>query len=249
MTQLPKLPQPNKIYQADCLAFMKGLPDNCIDLVVADPPYNDLSMFRGNLGGTGKCLGAHGWFKNDQVPEAEFNVFFLAVLAELKRILKPDKHIYIFCNHKVVDRFKPMFMRHFHYVNLLVWDKVLMGLGWCYRQQYELILLGSNGKHNKIKVSGYKGNILRFKRLVNNSRRHPTQKPENIISELIANSSNEGDLVFDPFLGSGTTAVAATKLSRNFLGCELEAKYIQMANLRLEQLQQPIVQTPKVQNG
>jgi DNA modification methylase len=248
MNQLPTHLQLDKIYQADCLEFMRGLPDKFIDLVIMDSPYNDLTMFGSSKTGKGKHLGGHGWFANDQIPEDEFNIFFLSVLQELQRILKPNKHIYIFCNHKVVDRFKPMFMRYFHYVNLLVWDKMVIGLGWCYRQQHELILLGSNGKHNKIKVQN-KSNILRFKRHPNNRGKHPTQKPENIISELISNSSQEGDLVFDPFMGSGTTAVAALKLNRNFLGCELEAKYIQMANYRLGQLYPSTISNPKVQNG
>lgn len=247
MAQLPNHLQLNKIYQADCLEFMKTLPDSCVDLVVTDPPYNDLTMFGSSKTGKGKHLGGHGWFANDQVPEDEFNLFFLSVLQELQRILKPNKHIYIFCNHKVVDRFKPMFMRYFHYVNLLVWDKMIMGLGWSYRNQHELILLGSKG-NNKIRVMS-KSNILRFKRFVNNKGRHPTQKPESIISELISNSSQEGELVFDPFIGSGTTAVAALKLSRNFLGCELESKYIQMANYRLGQLCPSDISNPKVQNG
>lgn len=146
MSKPSLLPPANQIFQADCLSFMKKLPDNCIDLVVADPPYNDLTMFSGKPGVRGKLLGGHGWFANDQIPEDRFNIFFLAVLEELKRVLKPNKHIYIFCNHKVIDRFKPMLIQHFHYVNLLVWDKMLMGLGWCYRQQYELILLGTKGK-------------------------------------------------------------------------------------------------------
>lgn len=222
----------NRIHQVDCLDFMGHLPDNSIDLVVTDPPYNDLSMFSGRKTGKGKLLGGHGWFANDQIEESEFNIFFLAVLKELQRILKPHAHIYVFCNHKVIDRFKWMFVQHFHYINLLVWDKVHFGLGWCYRQQHELILLGSKGK-NKIKVQN-KGNVLRFKRTPNNHRRHPTQKPENIITELIANSSQEGDLVFDPFMGSGTTAVAASKLGRRFLGCELDSSYIETANQRLQ---------------
>jgi len=187
-------PPCNQIFQIECLEFMRTLPENSIDLVVTDPPYNDLSMFgKGKvgrkIGGKGKILGGHGWFANDQVPEEQFNVFFLEVLKELERILKPHGHIYIFCNHKVIDRFKGMFVQHFHYINLLVWDKIHIGLGWCYRNQHELILLGSKGK-NKIKVQK-KSNVLRFKRQPNNKGKHPTQKPESIISELIANSSVE----------------------------------------------------------
>jgi len=225
----------NGVHRADCLTFMRGLPGDSIDLVVTDPPYNDLSMFSGKQGGKGKLLGGHDWFDNDQIPEDEFNLFFLSVLKELHRIMKPHAHIYIFCNHKVIDRFKWMFMRHFHYINLLVWDKVHFGLGWCYRQQHELILLGCKGK-NKVKVQN-KGNVLRFKRTPNNHRLHPTQKPESIISELIANSSQEGNLIFDPFAGSGTTLVAAAKLKRNFLGCEIDHRYFQMARTRLKQQQ------------
>lgn len=237
MQKTATLPPTNQIFQADCLAIMKKLPDCCIDLVVTDPPYNDKSMFRGQGGKIrqGQKLGSHGWFANDQIDEGEFNTLFLAVLKELQRILKPNSHIYIFCNHKVMERFKTMLIEHFRFINLLVWDKMMFGLGWCYRPQYELILLGSKGA-NKIKIKN-KGNILRFRRLVNNHRRHPTQKPENIISELISNSSQEDDLVFDPFAGSGTTLVAAAKLNRKFLGCEIDPRYFEMAQLRLKQLQ------------
>ena len=134
-----QLPLLNKLYKVDCLRFLKKLPDKSIDLVITDPPYNDLTMFRGG-GLKGKVLCGNGWFKNDQIPEDVFNNFFEAVLQELHRVLKDHKHIYIFCNHKVQGRFKKMFVQRFNYVNLLVWDKVYFGMGYCYRQQYELVL-------------------------------------------------------------------------------------------------------------
>lgn len=234
----------------DCLEFMTTLPDESVDLIVTDPPYNDLSMFRGGLGNTGKCLGSHGWFANDQVPEEQFNIFFLAVLAELHRVLKPHSHFYCFCNYKISERFKNLIVSSgFNFVNLLVWDKLRMGLGWTYRNQYELIILASKGK-NKIKVMS-KGNVLRFARVANNRfiKTHPTQKLESIMSELIANSSQEGDLVFDPFAGSGTTLVAAAKLNRRFLGCEIAPQYVEVANCRLAQLYPSSILEQKAQNG
>jgi DNA modification methylase len=113
--------------------------------------------------------------------------------------------------------------------NMLVWDKLQMGMGMPWRNQHELIAFGKRSP-GKI-LDGRLGNVLRFGRSGN--EHHPTEKPVGLIATIIGNS--EADTILDPFMGSGTTLRAAKDLGRKAIGIEVEERYCEIAAKRLQQ--------------
>ncbi len=212
----------NKVIHGDCLEVMKQMPDKCVDLVLTDPPYG--IEYKSN------------WGTNHELIANDNNLDWLSRFTlELSRVVKTDAHLYIFCNMNCLEQFKEEFSRYFKLKNILVWDKQSFGAGDTtgagYAPQYELVLFFSSGK-NKLNSERI-GEVIRVPRTFNEL--HPTQKPVELMKLLVSNSSNENEIVFDPFLGSGTTAVACKQLGRNYIGIELSEKYCAIANERLAQ--------------
>lgn len=219
----------NKIHNVDCLEFMKTVPDNYFDLVLTDPPY-------------GMSYERHIKEKKHKKIENDENLDWLPLfMSQLERICNYNSHIYIFCSWHKIDMFKSIFENNFHLKNILVWDKGGMGMGDLktdFGGTYELILFGTKLQKNK---NQRQLNGKRDKNILNTFRSgnefHPTQKPEKLIEFLLSKSKKEKDKVFDPFMGSGTTAIACKSLGLDWCGCELEADYVAIANKRLEQVQ------------
>lgn len=216
-----KMLEINKIHNVDCLEFMKTLPDKCIDLVLTDPPYgmNFVSGHRQNK---------HKPIENDN------NLEWLPdFITETGRILKDDAHAYFFCSFHNVDIFKQEIKKQLKVKNILIWHKNNTGMGDLfgdYAPQYEMIIFCSDGSK---KLNGSRdSNIIKAQRTLNEL--HPTQKPIQLIEYLIDKSSIENDIIFDPFLGSGTTALACKNLKRNYIGCEISNEYYKIANDRLD---------------
>jgi len=115
---------------------------------------------------------------------------------------------------------------------MLVWDKEVYGMGNTFRFQHELVVFCSEGVPNEGNTHNT-GNVLKVKRLVNTE--HPTQNPVPLVEIFLKMSTLEGDLVLDPFIGSGTTAVACQQMGRMFIGFELDRKYVALAKKRLTQ--------------
>ena len=234
--------QLNNIENCDCLEYLKKIPDNSVDLVVTDPPYNvsQKSNIKYNNLNIVKNFG--DWdFGFDPKP----------VLAELKRVLKPNGQIYIFCATKQIPEYMAILEDKWFFRNLLVWYKTnpaprISKTNFVFANEYIVYAINDKGKpsestfnfgkqsemHNMFITSALRGK----ERLKNNGKAiHPTQKPLSILKKLIEVSSNEGDVVLDPFMGVGSTAVACKELGRNFLGCELDNYYY---NLSLKRLQE-----------
>jgi len=198
----------NKVIQGDCLEFMKQMPDNSIDLVLTDPPYG--IDFRSN----------YRYEKHEKIVGDDR--FPVEIISELQRIAK--KAVYIFCRwDNLKDLPKPK--------SVLAWVKNNWSMGDLkheHGRQWEAICFYPQEEHKFIKripdvIYGDRtGNVL-----------HPTQKPIKILKEII--SANVCDTILDPFLGSGTTAVAAQALGRNFIGIEISEKYCEIAKQRLRQ--------------
>jgi len=206
----------NKIYQGDCLEIMKDIPDKSVDLVLTDPPYGIAYQKKGKpvmIGDYGNVLGL--------------------VLPELHRILKDNGAIYIFTSFKMLGDWLYKFQMFFKMNNLIIWDKRKnsgLQMGQNYGFSYEMIFYGSKGLH---KLNGYCDDVLYFER--KRFKQHPTRKPKELVKKFIEMSSNENDLVLDPFLGSGTTAEACEDLNRNYIGIELNPDYVKIARQRLRQ--------------
>jgi site-specific DNA-methyltransferase (adenine-specific) len=233
------------IVVGDCLDVMRDMPDGCVDLVVADPPY-----------GLGFWNWVNGWIEL------------------LPRILKPTTSIYVFCGiGEKADSFTEMYhliKENFTFKNLITWKKQ-RGYGtqrnWMYIREELIFAVNSpdyifnpqygnelrtkftTGKLGKI-ASSYKPKSD-YKRVSNVwidikeispgvgnkaewTGKHPSQKPLELIERIIKASSCSNDLIFDPFIGSGTTAVAALKLGRHFYGCDINPEYVKLANERIE---------------
>jgi len=117
----------------------------------------------------------------------------------------------------------------------LIWDKIAPGLGYTYRATYEFIFLLWKGPTKRPLNNLGISDILRFKKIAGNAKTVPTQKPLELFKLLISQSSCENEVVLDPFMGSGTTLVAAKHLRRKAIGIEIEEKYCALAVKRLSQ--------------
>lgn len=215
----------NTIYNEDCLETMKRMPNNFVDLIVTDPPYGmDYSRHIVNK--------RHSKIANDRDLKWVEPVF-----RELMRVLKPAGHIYSFSSWHKVDVFKQTIEQLFHLKNVLVWDKGGSGMGDLatdFGGIYELIIMATKRSELQKKLNGSRdSNILRFGRSGN--EHHPTQKPLKLINYLVQKSSDTNDIVYDPFMGSGTTARACKDLGRNYIGSEISKEYCDIAEQRLRQ--------------
>lgn len=193
------------LVQADARDFLADLPDESVDLILTDPPY---AFDRGNT-------HFRKWFA--ELPdEAWAGIFF-----ELHRVLAPNSHAYVFADRRV----KPVFeaaakASGFRVHRALVWDKGSIGLGQSvWRSQHEYICFLSKG--SRPGNSKGLGDVLRAPR----PRGYPTEKPVKVLKQLIAQSSERGELVLDPFCGSGSTGMAAREIGRRALLCDVDAGF------------------------
>lgn len=203
-------------YNADCLDIINTRDDQSIDLLLSDPPYamdyksgwNDWDKIEGDK-------------RNDTVNLLD------EAFTRIKTKLKDDAHIYIFSNPNETTSIKPIFEKHFMLKNILIWDREVIGMGdlKTYGRSYDVIYFGYNKTWKDLHGTRDR-DILRFARVAPGELIHPTEKPMDLLKYLVKKSSNEGDLVFDPFAGSCTTLKASYELGRNSEGCELESKYI-----------------------
>lgn len=212
----------NKIYNEDCLDVMSRIPDGSVDLIVTDPPYlmNYASGMRVNR--------SHKFASsiiNDDMDSVDLIINYIR---ECYRILKDNSAIYCFTNSNSIDIFKREFDRYFKMKNIIIWVKEHQTMGDLFAQygkKYEMIIYANKGRRG---IEGSRiSDVWRFDRVSGKKQIHQNQKPIGLIRRCIEKSSNEGDLVFDGFMGSGTTAIASLILNRNFIGAELdEEEYI-----------------------
>lgn len=217
-------------YNEDCMKIMEHLPDNIFDLVVTDPPYEIATR------------GA-GIYKQDDkkyVQELDImsNGFSEEVLDQLCRLMKKI-NIYIFCSQKQIIPLLTYFVvnRGCNY-NIITWHKTnpIPACGNKYLTDTEYILFF---REKGVRVYGtYETKKTWYATPLNQGDKkkynHPTIKPVDILQNLIVNSSKEGEVVFDPFMGSGSTGVACKKTNRDFVGIEIDKNYYDIAVERIE---------------
>ena len=216
---------------------MKKLPDNCIDLIVTDPPYPTTS--RGNAGNSGgmlkKDINKKGKvFKYNDIDCKEY-------APEFFRLLKDGSHCYVMTNHtNLIHMLNTFTDCGFHFIKSLIWNKGNKIMGQYYMSQFEYILFFRKGKGKKINHCGTADilNVPNKKTKGEDGKNiHDTEKPVELMKILIDNSSNEGDIVFDPFMGVGATIIACSELCRRSIGVELDRKYFEIAKNRLKDTQ------------
>lgn len=221
----------NFVECGDCLFLMKKLPSKSIDLVVTDPPYDI------------ETRGAGIYRQHDKRYIEELqpmsNGFSTEVLDELCRVMKKI-NIYIFCSQKQILPLCDYFVQKKKCNwNILCWHKSnpLPACGNKYLTDTEFILFF---REKGVKVYGSFDSKHTYYITPLNQRDkkkygHPTCKPEKIIKNLIINSSEAGDIVLDPFVGSGTTVVCAADLNRRFIGYDISRQYISTTKKRLDE--------------
>lgn len=225
----------DKIYNKDCLQVMRDMPNESVDLICTDPPYKVTQ--RGSNG------TMSGYWATDIARKGEIfahnDIDIEEYLPEFYRILKPDAHCYIMCNNLNLPHFFDVINKsEFHFVKLLVWDKHSKICGRYYMGQVEHIFMLRKGKDKPINNCGT-SDLLSFAnkrdKKIDGSNIHDSQKPIGLMATLISNSSNINEIVFDPFMGSGTTAIACLQTGREFIGCEIDKEYFDLAIKRLQQ--------------
>ena len=204
----------NQVHCADCLEFMKEIPDKSVDLVLTDPPYGTKTNQRG-----------------DSFMIGEFSNILPLVLPEIYRVLKPNGAFYCFTSWTQMSEWLLRFQQYFKLQNLLIWDKKRHS--GCYSPSswqftWEGIFFGIKGKR---KIRKYQKDVLISEE---KGKRIAMQKPVDIVKKLIEASSDEGMVILDPFLGSGTTAVACKRLKRNYIGIEINPEYCKIAENRIK---------------
>ena len=217
----------NKIYNVDFKEYIKNIKDKSIDLVVTDPPYKTTKR------GISKNTTTGGIVRSEEGKSGKMfkfnNIKPIEYIKELYRVLKDGSHCYIMTNHiNLQEILNTATDCGFHFIKSLIWNKGNKIMGQSYMSQFEYILFFRKGKHKKINNCGTSDiiNIQNIKTKNNNGENiHPTEKPVELMKILIENSSKEGEIVVDPFIGVGSTALACLMSNRKYIGFELDEKY------------------------
>lgn len=222
------------IKNGDCLELMKNIPDNSVDMILTDPPYKITA--RGNGGNSG------GMFQKKEVNNGKvFKVNDLDIedwLPEFYRVLKDGTHCYIMTNNKNITHYLSVINSSpFHFIKNLIWVKDNKIMGQTYMSQFEYVIMLRKGKHKRINDCG-QSDVLQIpnKKMKNLEGKtiHDTEKPTKLNEVLISNSTNEGEIVLDPFMGIGSCGVACVNTNRNFIGMELDENYFEIAKERID---------------
>ena len=249
----------NRIIHGDCVEVMQSLPEESVDLIFADPPYNlqlRNELHRPNM--TKVDAVTDEWDKFDSFQA--YDDFTGTWLAACKRILKPTGSIWVIGSYHNIFRVGRIMQDLGYWIlNDVVWIKtnpMPNFRGVRFTNAHETLIWAStgDGKRYTFNHRAMKGlnddKQMRSdwwllplatgrERLRNEDgqKAHSTQKPESLLYRVILSASNPGDLVLDPFFGSGTTGAVATRLHRGWIGIELEEKYVKLAQRRIDSTQ------------
>ncbi len=216
----------HRVERADAIDLIARLPDASVDLMVTDPAYESLEKHRA-IGTTTRLKhsksSSNDWFTI--FPNARFPELF----EQARRVLKKNAHFYLFCDAETMFVAKDIGERAgFKLWKPLVWDKVQIGMGYHYRARYEMILFFEKGKRKLKDLSV--PDILTCPRVRGG---YPSEKPSRVSEVLVKQSSDEGDLVLDPFCGAGSIGVAARSLGRRYVGGDVCEEAVEITNERL----------------
>ena len=223
----------NTIYNEDCLEGMKRIPDESIDVVVTDPPYKIIGggESKSRYATSGMLNRSSGNVRNGKL----FNhndKSFSTWIPEIYRVLKEATHFYVMVNDKNMHELMNACVDSgFQLVNILIWKKNNVTPNKFYMKNCEFILLYRKGGQRWINDMGTK-HLLEIDNIRN--KNHPTEKPIELMETFILNSSQVGETVLDPFMGAGSTALAAKENNRQYIGFELDETYHKLSLERIE---------------
>lgn len=229
----------NRIYCMDAFEGLKKLDDESVDLIVTDPPFNIAAKGRSTIIGNTRVSTMEAFGKWDCFHPFDYDVFIMRLLSECYRVLKPGGSLYLATSREQNGWFiRQAIQRGFTYRNQLVTIKTtqvpsLSKKNWL--SSYDVwAYLCKDAMPKTFNFLSHRECVNTFTYPIRHKQtKHPTEKPLAFVQKLIAVSSNPSDLVLDPFMGSGTTAVAAQLLDRQFIGFEREKEYVGMARGRL----------------
>lgn len=246
----------NEVYTGDCIELMKNIPDNSVDLIFADPPYNlqlNNELYRPNQ--TKVDAVDDEWDKFNSFDE--YDEFSRKWLSECKRILKDTGSLWVIGTYHNIFRIGTIIQDlGFWILNDVIWIKtnpMPNFKGTRFNNAHETLIWATKSKNSKYTFHYHSLKIFnddlqmrsdwiipicqgeeRIK--VNGKKAHSTQKPEELLYRIIISTSNSDDIVFDPFSGSGTTLAVAKKLGRKFLGFEKDKTYVKISKERLTKI-------------
>jgi modification methylase len=242
-----------QIIPGDCVAAMRSLPSASVDMVFADPPYNlQLGGELNRPDGSHVDAVTQAWDKFDSF--ATYDDFTKAWLTEARRVLKPDGSLWVIGSYHNIFRVGAMVQDlGFWILNDIVWRKsnpMPNFKGTRFTNAHETLIWAATSEKARytfnyramktlndelqmrsdwvIPVCGGQERIKR-----GGSKAHPTQKPEALLYRVMLATTNRGDVVLDPFFGTGTTGAVARRLGREWIGCEREPAYIEVAEQRI----------------
>lgn len=254
----------NKIYHHSS-EIMNELSDKSVDLMVTSPPYN-ININYGNKWMDGKLVESKGLKYKDNLQEEEYRRLLANVISETKRVLKDNGQIWFNIKNRydkgnmippfwILDYFQDMYLK-----NIIIWNFDWGGSTnkrFCSRYEYVFFFTKQKDDYTfnledvKIPALNYRpdryksqlknpSDVWRISLVSGNSSErteHPAQYPEELIERILKVGSNKNDLILDPFMGSGTTAVVSKKLGRRYVGYETELEFIQIAEKRLKNVE------------
>ena len=227
----------------DCFSALKKIPDNSIDLILTDPPYNIAKYSTGNI--------KFDWRSDINNDLAEWDLEELKpseLVHEFKRIIKPTGNIFVFCSYNIIGEYHKYFDPEFDTFQFMVWHKTNPVPNFrkssflnscelivaCWNKGHTWNFTNQKDMHNFIEA----GICMGKERIKdeNGKSLHPTQKPVYVLKKIISIASNENDLVLDCFNGVGSTGEAALDMNRRYLGIEIDKKYFDASQKRLNRL-------------
>jgi len=219
------------LYNNKCEDVFPSLPNESVDLIFTDPPYNCVTNWKTKVGYKSNRIIDAEWFANDNLSDTDFTELMKKSFVEFYRVLRKDRGGCVFCDYKSF----PIFYQELPLANLdvrtvLIWDKVNFGLGQNWRNQFEMVIVFSKG-NMPFYAKKDTGNVLRYPRIPNNLL-HPAQKPISLCNDIIQKLTKENDIVLDPFMGSGSTILSCMELKRKSIGIEMVDKYFNVAKDR-----------------
>jgi DNA modification methylase len=246
----------NKIHQGNCIELLKKIPDNSVDLIFADPPYNlqlNNELYRPNQ--TKVDAVNDSWDKFES--KEEYDEFTTLWMKECHRVLKHTGSFWVIGTYHNIFRVGSILQDlGFWILNDIIWVKtnpMPNFKGTRFNNAHETLIWASKSKTSKYTFHYHSMKVMNDdlqmrsdwlipicqgeERIrINGQKAHSTQKPLELLYRVIISSSNPGDIILDPFSGSGTTAAAAKRLGRNFIAFDREEFYVQVANERVENI-------------
>jgi len=215
----------NRVIQGDCLEVMRGMPDGSVDLVVTDPPYKVSQNY-------GSGVDADNLVNVSKI---------LLLFPEISRVLKPNRFAVIFYDNRILpflfeaSRNTPLIYRKQIFLYRR-WGNAHRWVGWMQCTDPVCFFVNGQGAPFTPKIkSRVKHDCYIKSSPESEGTGHPAQKPLEIVEDILSWCSDNNETILDPFLGSGTTAVAAKRLGRRYIGIEIEAEYCEIARKRLAQ--------------